>query len=73
MEKLDYWKDRAKAKYCNGNQCIPNCPYYEENGRIEDDQVIDDFIKSTGIVEIDDYKSELGEEMVNLIIDGWNL
>ena len=73
MEKLDYWEDRAKMKYCNGHQCIPDCPYYEENGRIEDDQVIIEFIDSTEILEIEDYKKELGEELVHSIINEWNL
>jgi hypothetical protein len=72
MEKLDYWEDRANAKYCTGYHCIPDCPYYLENVRIEDEQVIDDFIQSTDIVEIDDYKKELGEDVVNSIITQWN-
>jgi hypothetical protein len=73
MEKLDYWKDRAKAKYCTGHQCIPDCPYYEENGRIEDEQVVKGFIDSTDILEVEDYKKELGEELVQSIINDWNL
>lgn len=72
MEKLNHWEDRAKAKYCNGQQCIPACPYYEENGRIEDDQVVKEFIDSTEILEIEDYKKELGEELVEFIINEWN-
>ena len=73
MEKLDYWEDRAKAKYCIGYQCVSGCPYYEENGRIEDEQVISEFIDSTEILEVKDYKKELGEETVNSIIIKWNL
>ncbi len=72
MEKLDYWEDRANAKYCNGQQCIPDCLYYEENGRIEDDQVIREFVDSTEILELEDYKKELGEELVQSIINDWN-
>ena len=34
MEKTDYWEDRAKVKYCTGQQCILDCPYYREDGRI---------------------------------------
>jgi hypothetical protein len=69
MEKLGYWEDRAKAKYCLGQQCIRDCPYFEVNGRIEDEQVILEFIDSTEIVEIEDYKNELGDILVNSIIN----
>jgi hypothetical protein len=72
MEKLDYWKDRAKAKYCTGQQCIPECPYYKENGRIEDEQVVKEFIDSIVILEIEDHKKELGEDLVNSMINEWN-
>jgi hypothetical protein len=72
MEKLDYWRDRAKAKYCDGHQCIPDCPYFEENGRIEDEQVIKEFIQSTEILEIEDYEKELGKELVQTMINEWN-
>jgi hypothetical protein len=71
MEKLNYWKDRARAKYCNGQQCIINCLYYKENGRIEDEQVIEEFIGSTTILEIEDYRKELGEKVVDPIIKIW--
>ena len=63
MEELDYWEDRGKAKYCNGQQCIPDCPYYEENGRIEDEQVIKEFIDNTDVLEIEDYKRELERKL----------
>jgi hypothetical protein len=69
MEKLDYWEYRARAEYCTGHQCISQCPYYEENGRIEDEQVIREFIDSTEILEVEDYKKELGDEVVNEIIN----
>ena len=46
MEKLHYWEDRTKAKYCTGYQCIPCCPYFNDNGRISDKQVIEEFIDS---------------------------
>ena len=72
MEKLDYWEDRVKAKYCTGYQCISDCPYYKENGRIEDEQVIHEFIESAEILEIEDYKIELGGDFVNSIINEWN-
>lgn len=73
MERLGYWTDRANAKYCTGHQCIPDCLYYKEDGRIEDEQVNEEFIESTHIVEIGDYKKELGEDIVNSIIEDWNL
>lgn len=72
MEKLDYWEDRANAKYCSGHQCIPDCTFYEENGRIEDGQVVKEFIDNTDIVEVEDYRKELGEELVYLIVHEWN-
>lgn len=64
MEKLDYWEDRANANYCTGHQCVPNCHYCGENGRIEDEQIVAEFIDSTEILEIEDYKEELGEDLV---------
>ncbi|ALI34765.1 hypothetical protein NMY3_00553 [Candidatus Nitrosocosmicus oleophilus] len=73
MEKLAYWEDRAKSNYCNGEHCVPDCPFYEENGRIEDEQVVKEFIDNTEILEIDDYKRELGEEFVNSVLKDWNL
>lgn len=72
MEKLDYWEDKAKAIYCTGYQCISDCPYYEENGRIENEQVVQEFIDSTEILELEDYKKELGEGIVNSIINDLN-
>jgi len=73
MEKMNDWRERAKAKYCTGNQCIVSCPYHNENGRIEDEQIIKEFIDSTEIVEIEDYKKELGEKMVDSIINESNI
>jgi len=72
MEKVGYREYVAKSKYCDGHQCISDCPYYEENGRIEDEQVVKEFIDSTEILEIEDYKKELGEELVQSIINEWN-
>jgi hypothetical protein len=72
MEKLDYWVDRANAKYCTGQQCIPDCPFYESTGRIDDVQLVEEFLNSTEIVELEDYKKELGEELVNSIVNEWN-
>jgi hypothetical protein len=68
MEKLNYWEDRAGTKYCTGEQCIQECPYYEENGRIEDEQVIEEFLEGTEIVEMEDYKKELGDELIDSIV-----
>jgi hypothetical protein len=72
MEKLNHYENRANAKFCTGQQCIPDCIYYEEIGRIEDKQVIEEFINSTEILEIEDYKRDLGEELINSLIKGWN-
>ena len=72
IEKLGYWRDRTNARYCTGHQCIPECPYYTENGQIEDEQVIRECIESTEILEIEDYKKELGDELVQSIINERN-
>ncbi|HET6589196.1 MAG TPA: hypothetical protein VFG45_03420 [Candidatus Nitrosocosmicus sp.] len=72
MEKIDYWEDRAKTKYCTGQQCILDCPYYPEIGRIEDDQVIQEFLDITEILEIEDYKKHLGNKLVTSIISNWD-
>jgi|SoiMethySBSTD1v2_1073268.scaffolds.fasta_scaffold183710_3 hypothetical protein len=53
---LHNWKDRVEAKYCTGQQCNSDYPYYKENGRIDDNQVIKEYIRSTEIVEFEDYK-----------------
>ena len=49
MGKIGYWEHRAKSKYCTGSQCILDCVYYEENGRIEDEQIIEEFVEGTEI------------------------
>lgn len=72
MENQDYWEDRARAKHCTGQQCVPDCPYYEENGRIEDEKVVKDFVNTVEILEIEDYKKDLGENTVNSIINDLN-
>ena len=72
MERVGYWEYIARSKYCDGHQCIPDCPYYEENGRIEDEQVVNEFIDSTEILEIEDYEKELGKELVQSIMNDWN-
>lgn len=72
MQKLGNWEDRTKAKFCTGQRCVPDCPFYEENGIISDQQIVDEFIGSTEILEIEDYRKELGEEVVQSIINGWN-
>lgn len=69
IEKLNYWEDRAKAKYCTGQQCILGCLFYEENGRIEDEQVVKEFIDGIEILEIEDYKKELGKESILKILE----
>jgi hypothetical protein len=71
MEKIDDWKKRAEYNYCNGDSCIADCPYYAKNGRIEDEQVISEFIDCTDIVELDDYKKDLGAAWVNSIVNEW--
>jgi hypothetical protein len=72
MEKLDYWEDRANAIYCTGQQCTPDCPFYESNGGIDDEELVEEFIDSTNIVELEDYKHELGQPLVDSIIAEWN-
>jgi hypothetical protein len=72
MEKLNHWGDRARAKYCTGQQCVPDCPYYEENGIIDDEKVVKDFVNTIEILEIEDYNKDLGEDTVNSIINDIN-
>ncbi len=69
MEKLNDWKQRAEAKYCTGNKCIVECPYYDEYGEINDDQVVKEWIEDVDIVEIDEYRKELGDEFVDSILN----
>ena len=73
MENVCYQENRLKAKYCDEDQSIPDFPYYVENGRIENNQVIEEFIDSTEIVEIEDYKEETVEELVNSLVNEWYL
>lgn len=53
---------------CTGGKCAPECKYYHKVGRIEDEEVINDWIRKTTIVDLDQYKEELGEELFNKII-----
>ena len=54
MEKIQDWRERAKAEHCAGSECIIECPYYEGNGRIKGEQVIEEFIDRTEILELED-------------------
>jgi hypothetical protein len=53
---------------CTGVKCVPECKYYNKTGRIEDDQVINEWLEKTVIIDLDQYKEELGEELFNKII-----
>lgn len=59
MAKLSHWRERAEVIYCTEEKCIESCPYYDEKGRVEDHLVVDEFIESTNIAEIKNYKKEL--------------
>ncbi len=72
MEKIKDLRGRVRDNYCPGERCISDCPYYEQGQRIDDDQAIE-FIDNTDILEIEDYKKELGEDFVKSIINEWNL
>ncbi|MBA3750012.1 MAG: hypothetical protein H0X03_03810 [Nitrosopumilus sp.] len=69
MEKIDDWKERAMIKYCTGEKCVLGCPYYDKNSRIGDEQVIREWMEDKDIVEIDDYRKELGKELIDSILD----
>lgn len=60
-------KGNIDAYGCKPDQCVPECKYYKNNGRIEDEQVIKDWIENTTIIDLDQYKEELGEELFNKI------
>ena len=72
MEKIKDLRGRVRDNYCTGERRISDCPYYEQGQRIDDDQAIE-FIDNTDILEIEDYKKELGEDFVKSIINEWNL
>lgn len=72
MERITDWRDRSKSKYCTGEKCIPDCPYYAQTGEISDEQIIKEFDNDMDIVEIEDYKKELGEKVVQSIIKELN-
>ncbi len=68
MEKVGFGEFVSRSKYCDRQQCVPDFPYYEENGRIEDHQVNKEYIDSTQILEIKDYEKDLGQDFVNSTI-----
>jgi hypothetical protein len=72
MEELSDWKIRANASFCTGTKCIGECRYYSEIGRIEDVEVILEWIEDMEIVEIEDYRRELGETLVDSILTSFN-
>ena len=56
----------------NVNLILDFFEFMKENGRIEYEQVVKEFIDSTQILEIEDYKKELGEDLVQSIINDWD-
>lgn len=72
MEELSDWQRRANASFCTGTKCIRDCPYHDEIGRIEDDEIILEWIQDVEIVEIEDYRRELGETLVDSILTSYD-
>ncbi|KAA2282970.1 hypothetical protein [Candidatus Nitrosocosmicus sp. SS] len=58
----------SKAYGCTGDKCVPECKYYNRTGMIEDDKVIQEWMEKKTIVDLDQYKEELGEELFDKII-----
>jgi hypothetical protein len=68
IDELKDWKIRANANYCSGTKCVQECLYYKEKGRIEDDEVISEWIADVEIMEMDDYRRELSDIIVDSIL-----
>ncbi len=62
-------KGNIDAYGCKNGQCVPECKYYKKNGKIDDDQVIKKWIQNTDVIDLDQYKEELGEELFNKIMN----
>lgn len=54
---------------CTKEQCVIKCPYYNHMGRVNDRQIIEEFFRNIKIVDVDDYRKELGNENVDSIMD----
>jgi hypothetical protein len=53
---------------CTGDKCVPECNYYKKRGRIDDEEIIKNWLENTTVIDLDQYKEELGEELYNKII-----
>ncbi len=54
---------------CNKEQCVITCPYYKDMGRVNDNQIIEEFSRNIKIVDVGDYKKELGDDAIDSIIN----
>jgi hypothetical protein len=57
----------SDAYGCTGRKCVSESEYHSKTGRIDDNEVINEWLEKK-IVELDQYKEELGEELFNKII-----
>jgi hypothetical protein len=54
---------------CTMEQCVIKCPYYNHTGRVNDKQIIEEFFRNIKIVDVEDYRKELGKEIVDSIMN----
>jgi hypothetical protein len=68
-----FFKENGRVGFegygCTKEQCVIACPYYKDTGRVNDNQVIEELFRNTKIVDVDDYRKELGNEIVDSIMD----
>ena len=66
---LDMEKGKIDTYGCKPESCVPECKYYKKGGMIDDDQVINEWRRNTTIVDLDQYRKELGEELYEKIMN----
>jgi hypothetical protein len=54
---------------CTKEQCVITCPYYKDTGSVSDNQIIEELFRNIKIVDVEDYRKELGNELVDSIMN----
>ena len=54
---------------CTEEQCVTKCPYQNDTGEINDKQIIEEFFRNIKIIDVSDYRKELGVKVVDNIMN----
>lgn len=66
---LDMETGKIDTYGCKPESCVPECKYYKKGGKIDDDHVVKEWMENTTIVDLDQYRKELGEELYEKIMN----